>query len=159
MQKFLEKHPLLLDSRAFQVWGRPDLHGKLEPDFVIRTYDDNYVIAEIETPDKKLVTRRGNLSADATHAIDQVLEYQDYLSSHLAEASGSFPQFKTSTGLVVVGRESSLNAKQKDVLRRENQSRPNIRIVGFDALADSSKTVTNNVIHGISKTILGTRLP
>ena len=157
-QGFFESHPLLLDPRAFQVWGKPDLHGRLEPDFIIRTYDDGYVIVEIETPAKLLVTKRGNLSADATHAIDQVLEYQDYLGAHFAEASVAFPQFTTSTGLVVLGRESSLNAKQKDVLRRVNQSRPNIRIVGFDTLAGTAKAVTSNVIHGIPETILGARL-
>ena len=158
-QSFFESHPLMLDPRAFQVWAQPDLHGRLKPDFIIRTYEDNYVIVEIETPAKRLVTKRGNLGSDATHAVDQVLEYQDYLGTHIAEASASFPQFTNSTGLVIVGRESSLNARQKEVLRRVNQSRPNIRIVGFDALADTSKAVTSNVIHGIRETILGARLP
>lgn len=74
-QSFLEKHPLLLDPRAFQVWAKPDFHGKLEPDFVIRRYDNSYVIVEIETPAKPLVTKQGHLSASATYAIKQVLEY------------------------------------------------------------------------------------
>ena len=157
-QRFFEDHPLLLDPRAFQVWARPDLHGKLEPDFIIRKYDNSYVIVEIETPAKLLVTKQPQLSADTTHAIDQVLEYQDYLGTHIAEASVAFPQFTGSIGLVVVGCESSLNAKQKDVLRRVNQSQPNIRIVGFDSLAGTAKAVTSNVIHGIPETILGARL-
>ena len=158
-QQFLERHPLLLDPRAFQVWGKPDLHGKLEPDFVIRTYDDNYVIVEIETPSKLLITKKGNLSAGATHAIDQILEYQHYLVTHIGLASEVFPRFSAASGLVVVGMESSLNSMQKEVLRRENHSRSNIRIVGFDTLANSSRAATNNVIHGISKTVLGARLP
>ena len=83
-QRFFENHPLLLDPKAFQVWGRPDLYGRLEPDFVIRTYDNSYVIVEIETPAKLLVTQRGHLSADATHAINQVLQYDEYLRTHLA---------------------------------------------------------------------------
>ena len=148
----------MLDSRAFRVWGKPDFHGKLEPDFVIRTYDDNYVIVEIETPAKRLVTRRGKLSADATHAIDQVLEYQDYLRSHIAEASVFSPQCTTSMGLVVIGLESSLNVKQKNVLRIERESRPNIKIVGFDTLSEMARAVTSNVIHGIPETILGARM-
>ena len=158
-QLFFESHPLLLEPRAFQVWGKPDFHGRFEPDFVLRTYDDNFVVVEIETPAKRLVTRRGQLSADVTHAINQVLEYQDYLRSHITEAKEAFPQFTTASGLVVVGRESSLNARQKSVLRRENQSRAEIRIVGFDALAETANAVTRNVIHGISETILGVRLP
>ena len=158
-QRFLESHPLMLDPRAFQVWGRPDLHGKLEPDFIIRTYDNSYVIIEIETPAKQLVTKQGQLSAHVTHAIGQVLRYQDYLRTHLPAALEAFPEFTPPAGLVVVGRESSLDADQKAVLRSENQSRSDIRIVGFDVLADIAKAVTNNVIHGIPGTIVGERLP
>ena len=158
-QHFFESHPLLLDPRAFQVWGRPDLHGKLEPDFIIRTYDNNYVIVEIETPAKLLVTQQGQLSAHATHAISQVLQYQEYLRTHLTEASKAFPELSPPTGLVVIGRESSLNAEQKAALRSDNLSRRDIRIVGFDALAETAKAVTSNVIHGIPGAILGARLP
>lgn len=158
-QTFFEQHPLLLDPRAFQVWAKPDFHGRHEPDFVIRRYDDSYVIVEIETPKKLLVTQRGHLSANATHAVNQVLEYQDYLRTHIADAIRVFPQFTSSIGLVVVGRESLLNAKQKGMLRMENQGRTFMRIVGFDSLADTSKTITNNLIHGIPSAISGTRLP
>lgn len=158
-QHFFENHPLLLDPRAFQVWGRPDLHGRLEPDFVIRTYDNSYVIVEIETPAKLLITQRGQLSAEVTHAIGQVLQYQDYLRTHLTAALEVFPEFKPPDGLVVVGCESLLNADQGTVLRWENQSRPNIKIVGFDTLADTAKAITNNVIHGIRETVIGARLP
>ncbi len=85
-QRFLKRHPLLLDPRAFQVWEKPDFHGRLEPDFMIRTYDNSYVIVEIETPAKLLVTQQNQLSAHATHAISQVLEYQEYLRTHLTAA-------------------------------------------------------------------------
>ena len=122
-QHFFEENPLMLDPRAFQVWGQPDFHGRLKPDFVIRTYDNNYVIVEIETPAKLLVTRQNQLSADATHAVGQVIAYREYLRTHLAAASEVFPGFAPPSGLVVVGRESSLNADQKAVLRAENQTR------------------------------------
>ena len=68
-QQFFENHPLLLDARAVQVWAKPDFHGRLEPDFIVRTYDNRYVVVEIETPAKLLVTRQRQLSADTTHAI------------------------------------------------------------------------------------------
>ena len=158
-QHFFEAHPLLLDSRAFQVWGKPDLHGKLEPDFVIRRYDNSYAIVEIETPAKLLITKKGQLSAQATNAIGQVLEYREFLLNHLTAAKQAFPKFGTPSGLVVVGLESSLDVRQKDVLRSENQSRSDIRIVGFDALAINAKAITSNVVHGIPGAIAGMRLP
>ena len=158
-QRFFENHPLLLDPRAFQVWERPDLHGKFVPDFIMRTYDNSYVIVEIETPAKQLITQQCQLSAPATHAIRQVLQYQEYLRTHLAAALEAFPEFTPPAGLVVIGRESSLGAEQKAVLRSENQSRHDIKIVGFDTLADTAKATTSNVIHGIPRAIVGTRLP
>ena len=158
-QRFFENHPLMLDPRAFQVWVQPDFHGQLKPDFVLRTYDGSYIIVEIETPAKRLVTRQYQLSAHTTHAITQVLQYQEYLRTHLTAATETFPEFTPPAGLVVVGRESSLNAGQKAVLRLENLSRPDISIVGFDTLADTAKTVTSSVIHGIPGAIEGTRLP
>ena len=157
--RFFEGHPLLLEPRAFQVWSKPDFHGKLEPDFMIRTYDNSYVVVEIETPAKLLVTQRCQLSAETTHAIAQVHQFQRFLHTHLEAASKAFPEFTLPAGLVVIGRESSLNAGQKALLHSENQSRPDIRIVGFDTLADTAKAVTSNVIHGIPGAIMGTRLP
>ena len=158
-QRFLESHPLMLDPKTFQVWVKPDFHGQLEPDFIMRTYDNSYVIVEIETPAKRLVTQQYQLSAHATHAITQVLQYQEYLWTHLTSASAVFPEFTPPAGLVVVGRESSLDSGQKAVLRLENLSRSDIRIVGFDTLADTARTVTSSVIHGIPGAIVGTRLP
>ncbi len=158
-QRFFEDHPLLLDPRAFQVWGKADLHGKLEPDFIIRTYDNRYLVVEIETPAKRLVTQQRQLGADATHAVGQILQYQDYLLTHFSAASTVFPEFTRPAGLVVVGRESSLTAGQKAALLSENLSRSDIRIVGFDALAETAGTITRNVIHGIPGAIAGARLP
>ena len=157
-QCFLERHPLLLELRAFQVWGRPDLHGKLRPDFVIQRYDNSYVIVEIETPAKLMVTKNAQLSAGTTHAISQVLEYQNYLNSHSSAAAEVFPHFSNASGLVVIGRESSLTSDQKEFLRMENQSRHNISIVGFDRLAETAAAATNNVIHGIPRATVGGRL-
>ena len=158
-QRFFENHPLMLDPRAFQVWAEPDFHGQWKPDFIIRTYDDSYVVVEIETPAKLLITQKYQLSADATHAISQVVHYQGYLHTHFEAASEAFPGFTTSTGLVVVGKEALLDSKQRTYLRAINREMPNILIVGFDTLADSAKSVTDNVIHGISGTIMNARLP
>ena len=90
-QRFFEDNPLMLDPRAFQVWAQPDFHGRLEPDFVIRTYDNRYVIVEIETPAKLLVTRQNQLSADATHAISQVIGYRGIPKNSLGGSVRNIP--------------------------------------------------------------------
>ena len=78
-QSFFERHPQLLDPLVAEVWSQPDLHGAKEPDFIIRRNDDTYVVVEIETPAKLLITEAGKLSAEATHAVTQALDYAEFL--------------------------------------------------------------------------------
>jgi hypothetical protein len=56
-QAFFERYPQILEPMAVQVWSRPDFHGALEPDFVMRRADGTYLIVEIECPSKTLMTR------------------------------------------------------------------------------------------------------
>jgi hypothetical protein len=77
-QRFLTEHPQLLEPMAVQMWPQPNLFGSCFPDFVVRRADDSYVVVEIERPSKALVTTGGHLSADVTHAEQQVTDYRTY---------------------------------------------------------------------------------
>ena len=80
-QAFFTLHPQLLDPMALAVWPTPTIHGAREPDFVIRRTDDSFVIVEIETPTKPLITQGHQRSAPATHAIAQAVDYRAFLAS------------------------------------------------------------------------------
>ncbi|HEY9632770.1 MAG TPA: Shedu anti-phage system protein SduA domain-containing protein [Coleofasciculaceae cyanobacterium] len=148
-QAFFERNPLFLDPMAFNVWTQPDFHGQKEPDFVIQRSDNSYVVVEIEVPSKPLMTKGNQLSADATHAITQVLEYRSFLLERFSDASMTFPNFSVPTGLVVIGMEQSLNSKQLSALRRENEIRHgSITVVGFDALAAKAEAISRNMMYG-----------
>ena len=147
-QAFFERNPLFLDPMAFNVWTQPDFHGQKEPDFVIQRYDNSYVVVEIEAPYKPLMTKGNQLSADATHAITQVLEYRSFLLERFSDASMTFPNFSVPRGLVVIGMERSLNNEQLSALRRENEIRHGITVVGFDTLAAKAVAISQNVMYG-----------
>lgn len=147
-QVFFERNPLFLDPMAFEIWTQPDFHGKKEPDFVIQRSDNSYVVVEIEIPSKPLMTKGNQLSADATHAITQVLEYRSFLLERFSDASMTFPNFSVPTGLVVIGMDQSLNSEQLSALRRENEIRHSITIVGFDTLAAKAKAISQNMMYG-----------
>jgi Domain of unknown function (DUF4263) len=157
-QDFFTKNPLLLDPMAFGVWAQPDFHGQREPDFVIQRSDNTYIVVEIETPSKLLMTKNNQLSADATHAITQVLEYRSFLLERFSDASSTFPNFSVPTGLVVIGMERSLNAEQLAALRRENEVRHGITVVGFDTLSRQADAIAKNIIHGTLPVKLSGRL-
>jgi hypothetical protein len=53
---FFEENPQLIDPLAFEVWTKPDIHGAKIPDFLIKRTDNTYLVVEIETPAKSIIT-------------------------------------------------------------------------------------------------------
>lgn len=147
LHHFFEGHPELLDPMALDVWSKPNLRGAAQPDFVIRRMDDTYLVVEIETPGKTLVTGDVQLGAQTTHAIAQALRYREFLTERSSEASMTFPQFRTPDCLVVIGMEKQLNPEQRRLLRLENGARSGVSIVGFDWLAERARTLAQNVVE------------
>jgi Shedu protein SduA, C-terminal len=145
-QAFLERHPQMVDPMAFEVWPQPNIHGAKEPDFVIRRTDDTYLVVEIETPSKLLVTHSNKLSADATHAVAQATDYASFLVERLLNVRQQLPSFRQPECLVVIGMERDLNPAQARALQIENENRHRLRIVGFDWLLKRAESIVHNVV-------------
>ena len=145
-QAFFERNPLLLDPLAFRVWPKPDLHGKREPDFVVQRADNSYLVIEIETPAKQLVTREGQIHSATTQAAAQAMDYRSFLLERFPQAQATFPEFSVPDALVVVGLERELSEQQRAALRRENEHRSHLRIMGFDALGMRAAAIAQNIV-------------
>lgn len=144
-QAFFTEHPQLLDPMVAEIWPQPDLHGALIPDFVIRRFDNSYVVVEIETPAKQLVTSGNQLSSWVTHAVGQVAEYRRFIE-RLPAAQTHFPDIDEVACLVVIGLENGLNPDQQQVLRNDNRQRHGLQLVGFDWLARRGHAIRENMI-------------
>jgi hypothetical protein len=144
-QAFLTMHPQLLDPMAVQIWPQPDIFGFREPDFIIRRADNSYLVVEIECPSKSLLTAGGQLTADVTHAEQQVTDYRSYLMRRYTDMLLHLPDFDDPDCLVVTGLQRRLDEKQAGALRDANRHRHRLRIVGFDWLADRARTVAANI--------------
>ena len=144
-QRFLTEHPQVLDPMAAEVWAQPRLHGAEIPDFVIRRFDDSYVVVEIETPTKQLVTSTNQLSASVTYAVAQAAEYRRFIE-RLPTAQTHFPQIDQVGCLVVVGLEDGLTKSQRQALRNFNREHYGLQVVGFDWLARRGRAVRENLI-------------
>lgn len=145
-QEFLTQHPQMLDPMAVEIWPQPSLWGAKEPDFVIRRADDTYVVVEIECPGKLLLTSTGQLSADTSHAVHQVLDYADNLVRRHEAIAHVFDRFRAPDCLVVNGLEGPLDREQKRMLVLENAHRRGVRIVGFDWLATRARATASNFV-------------
>lgn len=147
-QEFFTNHPQLLDPMAVEVWSQPNIRGARFPDFVVRLFDNSYLIVEIETPAKMLVTKKNVIAANTTQAIYQATEYRRFIN-RMSDATVHFPRLDEVRCLVVVGLECSLNDAQRQTLRTENSQRHSLRIVGFDWLADRAKSVQQNLTRRV----------
>lgn len=148
-QEFFQKYPQFLDPMAMQVWSQPDFHGALEPDFVVRRFDDTYLVVEIEKPAKRLITKACHLSADATKAEKQATDYREFLNDRILEAKNTFPNYKNAECLTIVGTEDNLNHNQIIALRQANEVRSgSSKIIGFDRLLSRAKTQLKNLEEG-----------
>lgn len=145
-QAFFERVPQLLDPFALALWPRPDLHGAKEPDFVVKRADGTYLIVEIETPAKALVTTGLQITAETTHAVTQAMQYRAFLLERFQEANKYFPDFRDPDCLVVIGLEKQLSPEQQRALALENSNRKELRIVGFDWIAERSERILQNMI-------------
>ena len=144
-QTFFTEHPQLLDPMAAEVWPQPRLHGAEIPDFVIRRFDDSYVVVEIETPAKQLVTMTNQISASVTYAVAQAAEYRRFIE-RLPNAQMHFPKIDQVACLVVVGLGKGLTESQQQALRNFNREHYGLQVVGFDWLAHRGRAVRENLI-------------
>jgi len=157
LQSFFERFPQLLDPAATEIWSQPDIHGAKAPDFVVRRMDDSYLVIEIETPAKPLVTAALQLAAPATHAAAQVIDYREFLVERMQTVRNIFPEFREPDCLVVVGMEAALDEGQRAALARENRARHRTQIVGFDWISRRARSVMGNIIDG-RQLVRGARL-
>lgn len=157
LHRFLEEHPSLLDPAVAQLWSKPNLHGRYEVDFVLRRFDDTYVVVEIETPAKRLYTAQ-QPTAYLTHAMQQGRDYHDYLRQHLNDARRLFPRYAPDAEiLIVIGRENELDDAAKAKLANLVARQHGVSIVGFDTLSKQARTVRSNLFARID-TVLRARL-
>ncbi len=139
------KNKILLEPFAAKIWSKPRFGERLVPDFLIRSIDDSYTVVEIEKPYLNIITQGGNLSAEATHAKKQVLDYRDWAITNNLYAKNEFPEIWRPFGLVVIGLEEKLTKEQKERLRQENESTQGVvKIVGFDWLYKRAISSFNN---------------
>lgn len=147
-QNFLVANPYILEPFHAQIWSKPRFGEGLVPDFLIRSMDNNYTVVEIEQPDFPILTKSGELSAKATHAKRQSLDFRDWAINNNLYASRKFPGIYRPYCLVVIGREAELDEIQAQRLKQENESTQGVlRIVGFDWLLNRARMTLDNLVN------------
>jgi hypothetical protein len=137
----------LVGGRSRFVVPRPNLGGKLIPDFLIADVDSggiNWVLVELETPGSG-VTLKGDslLEKHSRKGVSQVIDWRRWIENNLDVARRSrrdgglgLPNISSrSKGLVLVGRRARLGDNASDV-RRPISDDQRIDVHTYDFLLD-----------------------
>jgi hypothetical protein len=131
-QTFLERNPVFVEPLAAEVIPQRKLGIEFVTDFVIRTHDSRYVVVEIEKPQDRIFTLKSDFTAEFTHAVGQVLDFQGWIADNVAYAQKGLPLIEAPHGIVVIGRRSEMSAGQQAKLRRWLANSRAIAVLTYD---------------------------
>ena len=144
-QQFLTQNPVFLDPLATQVIPKQRLGIEHITDFVLRRLDDKYILMEIEKPQDELFTTADDFSAKFTHALGQVLDFQQWIDTHGEYARSLLPHISSPRGLLVMGRSTTLTEAQRAKLHRFNFNSATIQVLTFDNVAQNARRLYDNI--------------
>lgn len=133
-QEFLRLNPVLLDPLAAEVISQARLGSDLITDYVIRCHDSRYLVVEIEKPQDAMMTSQNNFSAKFTHAMGQILDFQNWISENNSYAQSKLPGIDCPSGIIVIGRRDKMSAQQEKKLRRWCRNSKSVEVLTFDDL-------------------------
>ena len=148
LQTYLTNHPILLNPSYRAVHPQFRLGAEYVADFVVETYDGDYILVEIEKPTDRLYLNNGDPSSALTHAEQQVLNWQSWVRQNIAYLRyESNLMMNDPEGLVVIERRSQLNGSEIQKLDERNRSlRGHLQIVTFDTLSMRLAQILDNIV-------------
>jgi hypothetical protein len=147
LHRFLVEHPILLDPLALEVRSKHELGDDFVTDFVVKRFNDEYVLVEIEKSTDRLFTSSGRLHSQLTDAVSQVRDFQSWIHDNIAYARTKLPGIRRPEGLVVIGRSMQLTDQDRIRLDEENFGRRgHIKIVTYDELLEQGRTIHRNLL-------------
>ena len=149
LQTILATNPVLLRPlvpSAPDVWcfDRPKFGSELVPDFLLcyrNSMGFNWIMVELESPTKKVLTSRGRASAALSEALGQINDWRIWLRQNVAYARQQlgFTQLDAeSIGWVIIGRRHQINPDHALIYRQLSNSLT--QIMSFDRVIDAARS-------------------
>jgi hypothetical protein len=151
MQRFLERHPMVLIQHLGGGHGRwvipkKRLGAEFVPDFVIGDRDSggyDWTLVELESPTAKMFTKSGLPSRSLNQALRQIMDWRAWLAANRDYATRSRDQqglelidiSPSPPGLILIGRRSSLAAADR-ARRKQIERSNNVTIHSYDWLVE-----------------------
>jgi Domain of unknown function (DUF4263) len=155
MQRALEASPALLVQHltgGSGAWVIPQkqLGSEHVTDFLIAEKDSGgfvWYAVELERPQAKIFTAKGDPAAPLTHALRQINDWRNWLSRNLDYATRPRHQAGHGLtdiepeldGLIILGRESDLDLGKTGALRKRLERDNRVKIRTYDWLASQAR--------------------
>jgi hypothetical protein len=140
-------NPIFIDPLASEVIGKQRLGIEYVTDFVVKRLDNEYILTELEKPWDRVFTAGADFTANFTHGLGQVLDFQQWVNTHAEYARTLMPGIATPRGLLVIGRSTQMTEHQKNKLHRFRLNSSGIEILTYDDLLHRAKTPYENLIR------------
>lgn len=146
-QKYLGENPILIDPLAKEIIPKQKLGDDYITDFVIRKLNNEYLLVEIEKPSDNIFSKSNDFTSKFTHALGQVLDFQEWVESHIEYAGSKLPGISSPTGVLIIGRSESLNSIQRAKLKRFNTTmNGRIKVFTYDDVLRNASILYHNII-------------
>lgn len=158
IQAYLQQNPQLL---TVSLLGGRDRHclpqkrlgSEYVPDFMLAEVDSlgiHWLVVELETPNSKVLTKRGDLEQHAREGVKQVRDWREWLTPNVYYARGRrsegglglYDIADTVPALVLVGRRSRIIESSRAV-RAQHRSWDRIDIHTYDWLIERARHAIN----------------
>jgi hypothetical protein len=137
LQDFLRQHPALLTLEAAEVHPQFQLGNDYVTDFVLDMGNEEYVLVEIEATSRPLYTRNGNPSAELTHAIQQVEDWREWITTASEYIRQKLPGIVEPECWVVIGRRPA-DDRSRIRWARKQRTLTRIKLFSYDDLLDKA---------------------
>lgn len=144
-QNYLKKFPVLIDPLSMRIIDKQKLGNELITDFIIETLKGEYILVEIEKPQDKIFTLNDDFSSSFYHAFGQVLDFIEWVENNISYAQTLLPNISSPKGILIIGRSTQLNDKRKNKLKRFNRNSNSIKVLTYDDIVQTSKSLYNNI--------------
>lgn len=146
-QIFLKNNPAFINPLSSQVIDKHRLGDDLITDFVVKTLENNYILVEIEKPQDRIFNKQNDFSFRFVHAYGQVLDFISWVDENIAYAQKKLPNISAPTGILIMGRRTSLTAEQKRKLEYFNLNSPRVKIYTYDDVLENATCLYENLVH------------
>lgn len=151
MQVFLKNNFVILEPGYRRIFTKDELKKFKFPeaDFLLLTHDAKYVIVELESPEDHIFTyeKEPNPSRELREAQSQIQRYLTFFRNNILYCRNIFPDMSVENvkGLIVIGRSSLLNNKQKQSLESLAGTTIGYEIVTYDELFQRTNSLLENI--------------